>query len=125
MLGFPQLGLIVGRKIFPFGVYPSHVSATWHWYPLALGPRTQNLSIERDYSSIMEMGPSVMWSIHPSLHLLPYSQRLTNSVPLGLFKRIHHPWFSSPSASKSKILQTHFSSNFRYKARSMIEIFYD
>ena len=97
MLEFPQLGLIVGRKIFPCGVYPSYMSDTWPWYPSNLGPRTQNPTIERDYPSIMERGPPVMWSIHPSLHLLHCSRWLTNSVPSGLFKQIIHPWFSSPS----------------------------
>ena len=39
---------------------------------MALGLRTQSLSIQRDYPSIMERGPFVMQSIYPSLHLLPY-----------------------------------------------------
>ena len=99
VLGFPQLGLIVGRKIFPCGVYPSHVSATWPWYPSTLATRTQNLSIYRDHPSIMERGPSVMWSLRPSLHLLLYFWRLTNSIPPGLLKQIHHPWFLSTSVS--------------------------
>ena len=48
----------------------------------------------------MERVPSIMWSILPSLHLLPYSRQLTNLVSLSLLKRICHPWFSSPLASK-------------------------
>ena len=88
-----------GQDIFMWGL-PKLCECHMALVSIGLGPKNlESVSIE---------GPSVYYgdgSIYhvvylPSLHLPPYSRQLTNLVSSSLLKRIYHPWFSSPLASK-------------------------